>query len=236
MLPLPQENSLDSYFKSVNRESDRDDMRYEWLRLRSFSTFPLISTSHSPVRLARSGFYYTGRNQECVCFSCGVHNSDWTGSSVTEIHGRLCPECRHFNGNDVTNIPIGSSDSSCSFHLLPESSKRKASNKNAEERVLENGNGSQNTAGTQYQAPTQNQKPSVPRSQHMRDMLEPLGINFDRPKYPSYSVLATRVSSYQQWPSHLTQTPRDLSIAGFYYVGYGDCVRCFFCRGNIQIL
>lgn len=229
------ENSLDSYFSaSVNGESDRDDMRYEWLRLRSFSTFPLNSTSHSPVRLARSGFYYTGRNQECVCFSCGVHNSDWTGSSVTDIHTRLCSECRHLNGHDVKNIPIGSNNSSQSSHLLSESSKRKSSNKNAEQRVLENGNGSQNTTNTQCQPSNQNQRPSIPRSNHVREMLEPLGINFDRPKYPSYSVLATRISSYQQWPSYLTQTPRELSIAGFFCVGYGDYVRCFFCGGGLR--
>lgn len=234
-----KDNSLDSYFSaSVNKKSDRDDMRYEWLRLRSFSTFSLTSTSHSPVRLASSGFYYTKRNQECVCFSCGVRNSDWTGSSVTEIHTQLCPGCRHLNGHDVTNIPIGSNNSNKSSVLLFEPSTRSkndASNKNAERRELENNrNGSQNIAGTQYQAPIQNQKPSTPGSQYVREMLEPLGINFDRPKYPGYSILATRISSYQQWPSHLTQTPRDLSIAGFFYVGYGDCVRCFFCGGGLR--
>lgn len=237
MLPSSK-HSLDSYFSaSVNRESDRDEMRYEWLRLRSFSTFPLISSSHSPVRLARSGFYYTGRGQECVCFSCGVHHCDWTESSVTEIHRRLCPECRHLNGHDVTNIPIESNDSSESSHLLSELSKRKANNSenaNASRRVPDSANGIQNTTNTQYQAPIQNQKPSIPRSHHTREMLEPLGINFDRPKYPSYSVLATRISSYQQWPSYLTQTPRDLSIAGFFYVGCGDYVRCFFCGGGLR--
>lgn len=37
MFPLPKENSLYTYFNSVNRKSDRDEMRYEWLRLRSCS-------------------------------------------------------------------------------------------------------------------------------------------------------------------------------------------------------
>ena len=64
--------------------------------------------------------------------------------------------------------------------------------------------------------------------------LDPLGINFDRPKYPAYAVLATRVSSYQGSPASLTQQPRDLVKAGFFYVGYGDYTRCFFCGGGLR--
>ncbi|XP_062601966.1 baculoviral IAP repeat-containing protein 3-like [Saccostrea cucullata] len=64
--------------------------------------------------------------------------------------------------------------------------------------------------------------------------LDPLGINFQRPKYPAYAVLATRVSSYKDWPTSLTQTPRDLATAGFLYAGYGDYTRCFFCGGGLR--
>ncbi|XP_065928475.1 baculoviral IAP repeat-containing protein 2 [Magallana gigas] len=64
--------------------------------------------------------------------------------------------------------------------------------------------------------------------------LDPLGINFDHPKYPSYSVLAVRVSSFADWPSSLSQTPRDLAVAGFLYAGYGDYTRCFFCGGGLR--
>ncbi|XP_065928478.1 baculoviral IAP repeat-containing protein 2-like [Magallana gigas] len=64
--------------------------------------------------------------------------------------------------------------------------------------------------------------------------LDPLGINFDRPKYPSYSVLTVRVSSFADWPSSLTQTPRELAVAGFLYAGYGDYTRCFFCGGGLR--
>ncbi|KAK0063292.1 E3 ubiquitin-protein ligase XIAP-like isoform X9, partial [Biomphalaria pfeifferi] len=30
------------------------------------------------------------------------------------------------------------------------------------------------------------------------------------------------------------QRKEDLSLAGFYYVGYGDCVRCFNCGGGLH--
>ena len=64
--------------------------------------------------------------------------------------------------------------------------------------------------------------------------LDPLGINFDRPKYPSYAVVAVRISSFSHWPSTLTQTPRALALAGFFYAGYGDYTRCFFCGGGLR--
>nr|XP_022288747.1 putative inhibitor of apoptosis isoform X2 [Crassostrea virginica]XP_022288748.1 putative inhibitor of apoptosis isoform X3 [Crassostrea virginica] len=64
--------------------------------------------------------------------------------------------------------------------------------------------------------------------------LDPLGINFDRPKYPSYAVVAVRISSFSHWPSTLTQTPRALAVAGFFYAGYGDYTRCFFCGGGLR--
>uniref|UniRef100_K1R0S8 Putative inhibitor of apoptosis n=1 Tax=Magallana gigas TaxID=29159 RepID=K1R0S8_MAGGI len=61
-----------------------------------------------------------------------------------------------------------------------------------------------------------------------------MGINFDRPKYPSYAILAVRISSYTDWPAAMTQTPRDMALAGFFYAGYGDYTRCFFCGGGLR--
>ena len=64
--------------------------------------------------------------------------------------------------------------------------------------------------------------------------LDPLGINFDRPRYPAYAILTVRISSFQNWPSHMTQTPRQMAMAGFLYAGYGDYARCFFCGGGLR--
>uniref|UniRef100_A0A8W8JHI4 RING-type domain-containing protein n=1 Tax=Magallana gigas TaxID=29159 RepID=A0A8W8JHI4_MAGGI len=72
------------------------------------------------------------------------------------------------------------------------------------------------------------------RNGHDTNALEQQRINFDRPKYPSYSVLAVRLSSFADWPSSLSQTPRDLAVAGFLYAGYGDYTRCFFCGGGLR--
>ncbi|KAK3603525.1 hypothetical protein CHS0354_027941 [Potamilus streckersoni] len=56
----------------------------------------------------------------------------------------------------------------------------------------------------------------------------------EKPKHPHYSVLTLRLESFRGWPSYLQQKPADLAAAGFYYVGVGDCVRCFFCGGGLR--
>ena len=41
----------------------------------------------------------------------------------------------------------------------------------------------------------------------------------DSTRYPSYAVLTARIRSFQGWPSSLSQKPRALATAGFFYVG-----------------
>lgn len=61
-----------------------------------------------------------------------------------------------------------------------------------------------------------------------------LGINFDRPKYPAYSIPAKRVGSFLNRPASMTQTANDMARAGFFYIGQGDDTRCFFCGVGLR--
>lgn len=54
------------------------------------------------------------------------------------------------------------------------------------------------------------------------------------PKHPQYSVENVRLSSYSKWPPTSTQIPVALCDAGFFYAGFSDCVRCFFCGGGLR--
>ncbi|KAJ8315162.1 hypothetical protein KUTeg_007312 [Tegillarca granosa] len=47
---------------------------------------------------------------------------------------------------------------------------------------------------------------------------DPLGINFDRPRYPSYAVLSNRTASFAAWPQYL-RAGREMALAGFFYAG-----------------
>jgi len=56
------------------------------------------------------------------------------------------------------------------------------------------------------------------------------------PRHKQYFLEQTRFKSFKEknWPIGLTQTPEQLANAGFYYLGKGDQVLCFYCEGGLQ--
>ena len=48
------------------------------------------------------------------------------------------------------------------------------------------------------------------------------------PKYPKYSNTSVRLTSFNDC-GDIIIPPDQLSQAGFFYAGFGDCVRCFQC-------
>ncbi|XP_052089237.1 uncharacterized protein LOC127725979 [Mytilus californianus] len=63
---------------------------------------------------------------------------------------------------------------------------------------------------------------------------EDLSISLETPKHQAYAQLNDRVSTFQGWPGYLEQAPRDMALAGFFYEGYNDYCRCFFCGGGLR--
>ncbi|XP_059147837.1 uncharacterized protein LOC131935460 [Physella acuta] len=61
-----------------------------------------------------------------------------------------------------------------------------------------------------------------------------LGIITERPKRSEYALRIKRVETYSGWPREHHLTPNELAEAGFFYAGYGDCARCFFCGGGLR--
>ncbi|KAH9490455.1 hypothetical protein Btru_033910 [Bulinus truncatus] len=49
------------------------------------------------------------------------------------------------------------------------------------------------------------------------------------PAYPVYSESSKRFQSFVNWPNSHDQSSTALVNAGFFYAGYSDCVRCFYC-------
>jgi hypothetical protein len=167
----------------------------------------------SPASVQTNGTHENG------CESSGQlenrHNSDNTPETSNRDHVAVVPN------RDVRNGDNGPSDLNSNSEPLPRS-----------------GICNHNTAEQTSKA---NANTLLKRSRDIQEKinaylrgLDPLGINFDRPKYHAYAVLATRISSFKDWPTSLTQTPRDLATAGFLYAGYGDYTRCFFCGGGLR--
>lgn len=235
-------------------------MNMELIRLRSFHNFPSSKTI-STLRLARKGFYYSMEYDVTICFACGFRKRDWRSDDVIEvIHRNMSPDCPLLSAQPTSNIQIGNDqrDGHCINELeqqynasgneFPRRSNRQPSSSTSE--IASSGHEikrEQNTDNIDNKgsgkAPSSHKTSNdlLTKTRIQQDKinafirnLDPLGINFDRPKYPSYSVLAVRVSSFADWPSSLSQTPRDLAVAGFLYAGYGDYTRCFFCGGGLR--
>ncbi|KAK0063300.1 baculoviral IAP repeat-containing protein 3 [Biomphalaria pfeifferi] len=75
--------------------------------------------------------------------------------------------------------------------------------------------------------------PQTPTSGHGPTYSE-LGIVWDRPKRPEYALTSKRLETFSSWPRDHHLTAHELSEAGFYYAGYGDCTRCFHCGGGLR--
>ena len=43
-----------------------------------------------------------------------------------------------------------------------------------------------------------------------------------------------RIATYCNWPYHVDYQPADFADAGFFYLGVGDRVKCFYCNGGLQ--
>lgn len=54
------------------------------------------------------------------------------------------------------------------------------------------------------------------------------------PKMPRYSTLDARLHSFAEWERYDVQHPKNLAIAGFYYQGMNDQVKCFHCNGGLK--
>ncbi|KAH9504918.1 hypothetical protein Btru_061054 [Bulinus truncatus] len=50
-----------------------------------------------------------------------------------------------------------------------------------------------------------------------------------KPSYPDYTAYQNRLDSFENWTYHSVHQPEHLAVAGFFYAGYSDCVRCFQC-------
>ncbi|KAL5018674.1 hypothetical protein ScPMuIL_004396 [Solemya velum] len=64
--------------------------------------------------------------------------------------------------------------------------------------------------------------------------LSPRMYYVSTPKHPRYAVPAVRISSFDNWPVYVEQTPQSLAVTGLFYLGFGDNVKCFFCGGGLR--
>lgn len=69
----------------------------------------------------------------------------------------------------------------------------------------------------QQQQPLQQQQPHIQYSEH-----------------PEYACESKRLQTFKDWPRTASQTPQELSEAGFFFTMRDDRVRCFCCDGGLR--
>lgn len=79
-----------------------------------------------------------------------------------------------------------------------------------------------------YNFGAQNPEQSVPMETSQTPADKP-GVT--RPKYREYALEQTRLASFTGWPTQMKQKPDALAQSGFFYLGQGDKVKCFYCGG-----
>ncbi|CAG5129522.1 unnamed protein product [Candidula unifasciata] len=56
-----------------------------------------------------------------------------------------------------------------------------------------------------------------------------VALDLSKASYPLFSSAEARRQSFTSWSRTHSHRPEDLVAAGFFYAGYADCVRCFYC-------
>ncbi|XP_013419081.1 baculoviral IAP repeat-containing protein 7-like [Lingula anatina] len=61
-----------------------------------------------------------------------------------------------------------------------------------------------------------------------------LGILTDKPKHQRFAIESVREKTFATWSAHWAQNPVNLAKAGFFYAGFSDNVKCFYCDGGLR--
>lgn len=158
----------------------------------------------SPADLAKSGFSYTGSGDRVQCVFCKGILRNWEEGDRPHIEHR-----KHFpRCSLVLGIDSGN------VPLAPGQAPRR------------------NSSNTRMQSGSH-----LILNQNVVEggtNMELLGITTDKPKNAQFAIEAQRVASYRNWPAYKHQTPEQLAAAGFFYAGFSDNVKCFYCNGGLR--
>ncbi|VDI62724.1 Hypothetical predicted protein [Mytilus galloprovincialis] len=256
---LSEETSL--YCQNDRQLQAFTTMQFEGARFATFATFPHIPGIFA-TRLAEAGFYYAGRGNEVVCFSCGVRYSSWTrNESAFEIHKRISQNCpfisdeRRKNNEGNQNID-GSVDNKTQrdqnyndFASGPSHVSKPSDSRPIAEPVASRGiapNNIPNMVSTSKREQQTKKSDATTTGNQLKEstsllmertasseLLE-IGVCLEKAKYSKYAIRSKRLDSFNHWPSYLTQTPEDMATAGFFFTGIEDHCRCFFCGGGLR--
>lgn len=250
--PASQTGSLEQYFSqkfSGQSLSEKEEMKYEWLRLQSFQDWPAWAIPFPSV-LAKAGFSYSKTADKVVCFSCeGVVEGWRQDMTPIDVHREKFPHCKFIAGREE-NFPILPMESSevspvvsdvlgrtgtSRPSLNPENSPQPVSESSLNDsgfpsrnRVAEGSIANPVLNVTQVSADLRDS--GFADSARSSEAVEGVSGSFiNRMKHEH-----NRYLTYRSWPSTDFNQPKLLAKAGFYYTGLRFKVLCAFCNGTLD--
>jgi len=216
--------------------------RSESARLETYRRHPIWSHRFiQPADLANAGFVYLGNDDHVQCVFCEGIIGNWEDEDfpMTE-HRLLYPACPFIRGLDVGNIPIQSSPSSslgvpgASLNATPSPSR--IDHSGLSDTLMETMGFDEvgirpqrhSNSGAE-KGPNHAVLNRPPQSQEKDGIIQHTG-----PANNKYSTPESRLRSFRDWPPALRQEPKQLSDAGFYYIGLSDQTKCFYCDGGLR--
>ncbi|XP_060554196.1 baculoviral IAP repeat-containing protein 3-like isoform X2 [Ruditapes philippinarum] len=234
-------------------------MKYEMLRFCTLRSFPKGNKPYI-TRLAGAGFYYANEGDEVVCYCCARRRRNWTEfENPLEVHRELNPNCSFLIRNSEVNVSVRQSieSSTAESHSNLTTINRGQSNTNFRNELTEVNVSSAVVTGSQIQTNQNSENSSFAsnvlssRGGNQSVSLLPVDVpqttienqssnnstgnvsSSVTPKYPNYVSTTSRLSSFNDC-GDIVIPPDRLAQAGFFYAGFGDCVRCFQCGVGLR--
>ncbi|XP_013394130.1 baculoviral IAP repeat-containing protein 7-like [Lingula anatina] len=203
---------------------DADERKVErsgFLKIEISIIFPTTCPVR-PADLARAGFFYVNVDDMVKCAFCDGMIRNWErGDRAFDEHARHFPNCsfvQQSQRNIESNNRPHFSSSNFSYNLDRGVSTQNNVTRNSQSSVPGSENGSR----------------GFQRGIILDNLIEDNPIVTDRPKHPEYALEQNRINTFRTWPIDKKQTPRELATSGFFYAGFGDNVKCFFCSGGLR--
>ncbi|KAK6171470.1 hypothetical protein SNE40_019656 [Patella caerulea] len=228
---------------------DSNCMRYEGIRLATYNHTALCFKI-SCLELAKEGFYSSGRNDEAICFECGMMKSSWVkGVRPKQIHQTESPSClfytpysrnvKIFNQETPTKfaqvkMPVGSrNETHVDLDMNERTAKLASAYKTGDnmqgDTILKHESSKEAAGNMKWER--SNQPNSFIDNSPPAEIEHGYGIlNKEESRSPEYKSLISRISTFTSaWKNTGFQSPIKMAEAGFFYTGNADAVKCWFC-------
>ncbi|GAB1602335.1 hypothetical protein Ahia01_000512600 [Argonauta hians] len=193
----------------ANLDTPTGDLQYEIERLLTFQNN--FSSEKTSVELSANGYYYDHITRKIMCYFCKIV------LEPSESTFKHCHSCRY----QVDSFPV---------YVYEDNDKENIAASSNQERIQASSENATTASSTSSSASASSSSSNVPNTEQETDTVMPINsekvINSNKNKMLD---MQKRLDTFKNWNKSVPVTPTDLAKNGFYYLGYGDVVKCAYC-------